>query len=464
MSPTATYNFLSGATRTFSHNVFYNDSNQPSGESNIYDSNKLTSDPNLVNPGTDGNGLDAVDGYNLQSGSPCIDSGMNITNNGGLDYWGNDMPYNGITDRGFYEWPGTDPSSDTTAPRPNPMAFTTVPYQTGPTSIAMTAPAVDTSGVEYYFANTTIADHNSGWQASPTYTDTGLMPSTNYTYTVKARDLSENLNETAVSTPASATTAADTSPPLPNPITWAIAPHQVDSNSISMTATTATDATGVEYYFAIITGGGHDSGWQASSTYIDTGLSPGTYSYQIRAHDTSPAHNTGGWSSEQFATVEVSADTTPPSPDPMTWAIEPNATGTTSIAMTATTATDPCGVEYYFANTTIADHNSGWQAEPNYTDTGLSPSTSYTYTVKARDLSENHNETADSTPVSATTDIPGDVTKDGIVDWNDVRELAGQWLNTCSAPDWCGGCDIDESGRVDFVDFSKLAENWLSNI
>jgi hypothetical protein len=50
------------------------------------------------------------------------------------------------------------------------------------------------------------------------------------------------------------------------------------------------------------------------------------------------------------------------------------------------------------------------------------------------------------------------------VDWNDVRELAGQWLNSCIEPDWCGGCDIDKSGRVDFVDFSGIAENWLSNI
>jgi hypothetical protein len=402
MSPTATYNFLSGTTKTFSHNVFYNVfyDNPPSGEPDDNDDpNRLTSDPNLVNvnPVGDGNGLDAVDGYKLQAGSPCIDSGMNIANNGGFDYWGNEMPYNGITDRGFHEWPGTDPSSDTTAPRPNPMTFATVPHQTGPTSIAMTATtAVDINDVEYYFANTTIADHNSGWQASPTYADTGLMPSTSYTYTVKARDLSENLNETADSTPASATTAADTSPPLPNLMTWAIAPHQVNSNSISMTATTATDASGVEYYFVSIAGGGHDSGWQASSTYVDTDLSPGTYSYQVIARDTSLAHNTGGWSSEQFATIEVSVDTTPPSPSPMTFATAPYAASVTSVAMVATTATDASGVEYMFTCTAGGGHNSGWQDSTAYTDTGLQQGTAYSYTVKARDKSPNHNETLSS--------------------------------------------------------------------
>lgn len=35
----------------------------------------------------------------------------------------------------------------------------------------------------------------------------------------------------------------------------------------------------------------------------------------------------------------------------MTWATEPYATGSTSISMTATTATDESGVEYYFTCT-----------------------------------------------------------------------------------------------------------------
>ena len=41
-------------------------------------------------------------------------------------------------------------------------------------------------------------------------------------------------------------------------------------------------------------------------------------------------------------------DFTPPSPDPMEWATPPYATGSSSIAMVATTATDPSGVEYRF--------------------------------------------------------------------------------------------------------------------
>ena len=97
-------------------------------------------------------------------------------------------------------------------------------------------------------------------------------------------------------------------------------------------------------------------------------------------------------------------DTTPPGPDPMTWAIEPNATGSTSISMTATTATDTSGVEYYFDCTAGGGNDSGWQDSNTYEDTGLNPSTQYTYRVKARDKSSNQNETSYSTTQSATTE------------------------------------------------------------
>ncbi|HUV40356.1 MAG TPA: LamG domain-containing protein, partial [Sedimentisphaerales bacterium] len=102
-------------------------------------------------------------------------------------------------------------------------------------------------------------------------------------------------------------------------------------------------------------------------------------------------------------TTEAAPDTTAPSPDPMTFATEPYATGSTSISMTGTTATDASGVEYYFECTAGGGNSSGWQDSTTYVDTGLSPSTQYTYRVKARDKSSNQNETTYSTTKSATT-------------------------------------------------------------
>ncbi len=114
-------------------------------------------------------------------------------------------------------------------------------------------------------------------------------------------------------------------------------------------------------------------------------------------------------------TTAAPPDTNPPTPDPMTWATVPYATGSTSISMTATTASDSSGVEYYFECTAGEGHNSGWQDSTTYRDTGLSPSTQYTYRVKAHDKSPNYNETAWSTEQSATTQPPS-------------VEIIGSWI------------------------------------
>jgi len=107
------------------------------------------------------------------------------------------------------DYPPNDCSTSITDPYPPSPAptFETAPYTTGKNSIEMVSTrARDISDVEYYFACTTAGGHDSGWQESQTYEDTGLLPGTSYTYTVKARDLSGNYNETAASAGASATT------------------------------------------------------------------------------------------------------------------------------------------------------------------------------------------------------------------------------------------------------------------
>jgi hypothetical protein len=117
-------------------------------------------------------------------------------------------------------------------------------------------------------------------------------------------------------------------------------------------------------------------------------------------------HLVGDASSDLVVTLNLSgggSDTDPPTPDPMTWASPPAPGGPTSITMTATTATDPSGVEYYFECTAGGGNDSGWQDSPTFVDTGLAPATLYTYRVKARDKSSNQNETGWSSENSATT-------------------------------------------------------------
>jgi lysophospholipase L1-like esterase len=110
-------------------------------------------------------------------------------------------------------------------------------------------------------------------------------------------------------------------------------------------------------------------------------------------------------------------DTTPPTPNPLVWQSIPTALNSTSITMTAATATDDhLPVEYYFECTTSGDANSGWQTNSTYVAQNLAPSTSYTFRVKARDNYLTPNETLFSAPESATTAEPNNT------------EILGDWV------------------------------------
>ncbi|UCF42461.1 MAG: lamin tail domain-containing protein [Planctomycetota bacterium] len=163
-------------------------------------------------------------------------------------------------------------------------------------------------------------------------------------------------------------------------------------------------------------------------------------------------------------------DTNAPTPDPLTWSSVPSAITHSSITMTATTATDLAGVEYYFDETSgnPGATNSGWQPSPDYIDGGLSPETQYTYRVKARDLSPNHNETSWSSSESETTlepvmtCPPGDLTGDCDVDIWDLRLFAMQWVDDPGCvghPIDCADLDQQDDG-IGFDDYGVLADDW----
>ena len=106
----------------------------------------------------------------------------------------------------------------------------------------------------------------------------------------------------------------------------------------------------------------------------------------------------------RYYNISAPADTTPPIPNPATFSSVPNAISSTEITMTATTGSDPCGpVDYNFVETSgnPGGSNSGWISDNFYTDSGLDPSTEYTYTVQMRDSLLNTGAASD--PCSDTT-------------------------------------------------------------
>jgi hypothetical protein len=120
-------------------------------------------------------------------------------------------------------------------------------------------------------------------------------------------------------------------------------------------------------------------------------------------------------------------DTTPPTPNPATFASAPAAGSDTSTSMTATIGNDPSGpVQYLFTETSgnPGGTTSGWQTSPSYTDSGLDPSTQYTYTVTLRDALGNTGTA--SIAANATTNPPpgGPTTLTAAGDW-----ATGTWSN-----------------------------------
>ena len=119
-----------------------------------------------------------------------------------------------------------------------------------------------------------------------TYTDTGAPSGILLKYTVEPTNGTSAPAQVSIGT--NLDTSGDFTPPAPSTMTWATPPAAVSSSAITMTAATASDDNGVEYYFTCTSGGGHDSGWQSSPTYTDTGLSSATtYGYTVQARDLS---------------------------------------------------------------------------------------------------------------------------------------------------------------------------------
>jgi hypothetical protein len=151
-------------------------------------------------------------------------------------------------------------------------------------------------------------------------------------------------------------------------------------------------------------------------------------------------------------------DTEPPTPNPAVFAWPPAAASSSAISMTATTGSDATGpVEYLFDETSgnPGATDSGWQTSASYTDSGLDPSTQYTYTVQMRDALLNTGTA--SSPASATTapagNYPPAFTSDPINEINATEDAA--YSSTIA--------DDASDPESDPMTFSKVSgASWLS--
>jgi hypothetical protein len=197
-------------------------------------------------------------------------------------------------------------------------------------------------------------------------------------------------------------------PPLPNPMIWVEEPYAISAYSIAMVAATATstDGSGAEYYFEDYYSPQSNSGWISFAPGEEprwevTDLLPRTlYWYRVKARNKTNLLE-AKWSDRAGATT-LREDTIPPSPDPATWQTEPHSTLAGSIQMVAAAATDDSGVEYRFECTSHPAYGSNWQDSPIYEVSSLAKD-NYTFVLRIRDKSPNHNTTRPS--IAVTVDL-----------------------------------------------------------
>ncbi len=284
-------------------------------------------------------------------------------------------------------------SNDTENPT-DPSSLSATPTSGTRVDLSWTG-STDNTGVTNYeiFRNgsllTTVGNVTS-------YADTSAVNATTYDYKVRALDGAGN--RSGFSNTASATTPDTTQDPLPpsNLVATVITATRVD---LSWTA--GSDNVGVTNY-EIFRGGSLLTTVGNVTSYSDTTVLAGaTYSYQVRAMDAAGHRST----LSNTATVTTTDGVAPSQPTNLV----ATAAAYNRINLSWTASTDNVAVtnyEIYRGGALLATVG----AVTSYSDTAVSPGTSYSYQVKAMDLAGNRsgfsNTSSATTPQQLVTLTP----------------------------------------------------------
>ena len=220
-----------------------------------------------------------------------------------------------------------------------------------------------------------------------TFNDTGLSPSTSYSYRVRAKDGAGNAS--SYSSVATATTQAPAFTAPSNLTATAASSTQIN---LAWTAATETGGTISKYLVERCKGAGCTNFVQVATptttSYNDTGLTASTtYNYRVRASDTSG--NDSAYSNT--ATATTSAPNLPTAPANLA----ATAAGPVQINLAWTASTETGGTisQYLVERCQGAGCSNfaqvGTSTTTSYNDVGLTASTSYSYRVRAKDAANN---------------------------------------------------------------------------
>lgn len=186
----------------------------------------------------------------------------------------------------------------------------------------------------------------------------------------------------------------DTVPPT---VPAAVVAEALSESSIGLRWNASTDNVGVTGYR--VNRDGNQVATAAGTTYTDSGLGPSSsHTYTVAAFDA--AGNRSALSTPVSATTMAKQDTVAPT---VPGGLNASALSATSIRVSWNASTDDVGVAGYRLSRNGGEITT--VTETSYTDAGLSPATSYSYSVLAFDAAGNRS--AASASVTATTMASG---------------------------------------------------------
>jgi alpha-tubulin suppressor-like RCC1 family protein len=300
----------------------------------------------------------------------------------------------------------TDAISDTQIPS-TPTGLTVSAKTDDSVTLKWTASTdnVGVAGYEVYQGTTLIST-----VTTTNHTVNGLTPSTEYSFTVKAKDAAGNVS--FASSSVKVTTNADSqAPSMPVNVTASVR----TATTVTLSWVASTDNIGVVGY-EIFSGGLLLKTVTTPSNNVVTGLKPNTtYTFTVKAQDA--AGNRSNASAPFDVTTDV--DTSEPS-EPTEAKI--TAKSVTSATISWTASVDDVGVVSY--EVFNGSNSLGSVSATTYKITNLVPNTTYTIFIKAKDEAGNTSR-ALSIDVKTDPDITAPTAPIGLV----VSEKTNTYFN-----------------------------------
>ena len=296
-----------------------------------------------------------------------------------------------------YTFPGSEP--DATPPTPPTVQANVLSTSRIDVSWSGASDNVGVTGYQLYRTEGTGTPLLLTEQTGTAFSDTTASPSTDYTYSVYALDAAGN-RSTAGTASASTTGAPDgTAPSQPGNLTATAS----SSSVVNLSWTASTDNIGVVGYNVyrngtLISQPITTPDPNPSTTYNDETAQPSTtYTYAVSAVDAAGNESTKASKSVTTPASQPTDTTAPSQPGSLT----ATAASATQVNLTWTASTDNVGVTGYQitrngAPTPIVVSGT----TTSYSDTGLTASTTYNYSVVAVDAAGNKSTAATA---SATT-------------------------------------------------------------